>query len=47
MADGAIILRDRRWHQVKRIRRNFSNNFKKQIAESIVSVPATQAELPR
>ena len=32
---------------MKRERRNFSNDFKKQIVESIVSGSATQAELAR
>ena len=39
--------RDRRSHQMKRERRSFSNDFKKQIVESIVSGSATQAELAR
>ena len=39
--------RDRRSHQMKRQRRNFSNDFKKQIVESIVSGTATQAEMAR
>jgi len=39
--------RDRRSHQMKRERRSFSNDFKKQIVESIVSGTATQAELAR
>jgi transposase-like protein len=39
--------RDRRSHQMKRERRNFSNDFKKQIVESIVSGTSTQAELAR
>jgi len=47
MADEAINLRDRRSHQMKRSRRNFSSDFKKQIVESIVSGSATQAELAR
>jgi len=39
--------RDRRSHQMKRERRSFSNDFKKQIVESVVSGSATQAELAR
>jgi transposase len=38
--------RDRRSHQMRE-RRSFSNDFKKQIVESIVSGSATQAELAR
>lgn len=32
---------------MKRVRRSFSNDFKKQVVESIVSGSATQAELAR
>jgi len=39
--------RDRRSHQMKRERRSFSNDFKRQIVESVVSGSATQAELAR
>jgi transposase-like protein len=39
--------RDRRSHQMVRERRSFSNDFKKQIVESIVSGTSTQAELAR
>jgi putative transposase len=39
--------RDRRSHQMKRERRSFDNDFKRQIVESIVSGSATQAELAR
>jgi len=39
-------MRDRRSHQM-RVRRNFSNDFKKQIVESIVSGSTTQAEVAR
>jgi transposase-like protein len=39
--------RDRRSHQMKRQRRSFDNDFKKQIVESVVSGSATQAELAR
>jgi transposase-like protein len=39
--------RDRRSHQMKRERRSFSNDFKKQIVESVVSGSATQAEMAR
>jgi transposase-like protein len=39
--------RDRRSHQMVRERRSFSNDFKKQIVESILSGSATQAELAR
>jgi len=39
--------RDRRSHQMKRERRSFSNDFKKQIVESIVSGSTTQAEMAR
>jgi transposase len=39
--------RDRRSHQMKRERRSFSNDFKKQIVESIVAGTATQAEMAR
>jgi transposase-like protein len=38
--------RDRRSHQMRE-RRSFSNDFKKQIVESIVSGSATQSELAR
>ena len=39
--------RDSRSHQMVRERRSFSNDFKKQIVESILSGSATQAELAR
>jgi transposase len=39
--------RDRRSHQMVRQRRNFDNDFKKQVVESILSGSATQAELAR
>jgi transposase-like protein len=42
-----INTRDRRSHQMVRERRSFSNDFKKQIVESIVSGTSTQAELAR
>jgi len=39
--------RDRRSHQMKRERRSFDNDFKRQIVESIVSGTSSQAELAR
>jgi len=39
-------MRDRRSHQM-RVRRSFSNDFKKQVVESIVSGTSTQAEMAR
>jgi transposase len=47
MADGTRNLKDRRSHQMKRERRKFSSDFKRQVVESIVSGSATQAELSR
>jgi len=44
---GLTKTRDRRSHQMVRVRRSFDNEFKKQIVESIVSGSATQAELAR
>src|SRR3989304_430366 len=39
--------RDRRSHQMARERKSYSNDFKKQIVESILSGSSTQAELSR
>jgi len=39
--------RDRRSHQMVRERRSFSNDFKKQVVESILSGTSTQAEMAR
>jgi len=39
--------RDRRSHQIVKQRRIYSNEFKKQVVESILSRSATQAELAR
>jgi len=47
MADETRNLKDRRSHQMKRSRRKFSSDFKRQVVESIVSGSATQAELAR
>jgi transposase len=44
---GLTKTRDRRSHQMVRVRRSFENDFKRQIVESIVSGTATQAELAR
>jgi transposase-like protein len=39
--------RDRRSHQMVRQRKSYSNDFKKQVVESILSGSSTQAELAR
>jgi len=44
---GLTKTRDRRSHQMVRERRSYSNDFKKQVVESILSGSATQAELAR
>ena len=42
-----VYTRDRRSHQIVRKRRSFSNDFKKQVVETILSGSYTQAELAR
>jgi transposase len=44
---GLTKTRDRRSHQMVRVRRSFDNEFKKQVVESILSGSATQAEMAR